>query len=131
MAIQERQTMIQLKRAYEKPSALDGFRVLVERFWPRDLDEKQAKVDLWLKELAPSSELHKRFGENPDPKRWKEFQQLYTDELKDKHRSIKLLRKKSTDGLLTLVHAGHSPDHSAAWVLRAFLEEASGPNGAA
>ena len=119
--------MIQLKRAYEKPSPEDGFRVLVERFWPRDLDEKHAKIDLWLEEAAPGAELHRAFGESPDPGRWEEFRRLYAAELKDKHRAIKLLRQKSREGLLTLVHAAHNPDHSAAAVLKAFLEESGGP----
>jgi uncharacterized protein YeaO (DUF488 family) len=119
--------MIQLKRAYEKPSPEDGFRVLVERFWPRDLDEKHAKINLWLKEVAPSAELHQTFGESPDPGRWEEFQRLYSAELKDKHRAIKLLREKSHKGLLTLVHAANHPDHSAALVLKAFLEESGAP----
>ncbi len=122
--------MIRLKRAYQKPSPEDGVRVLVERFWPRDLDEKHAKLDLLLKEVAPSTELHQAFGENPVPTRWEEFQKLYRNELKDKHRAIKLLRKISREGLLTLVHAAHNPDHSSALVLKAFLEESGGPTGA-
>jgi uncharacterized protein YeaO (DUF488 family) len=117
--------MIQLKRAYEKPHPEDGFRVSMERFWPRDLDEKHAKIDLWLKEVAPSTELHQAFGESPDSGRWDELQRLYGNELKDKHRAIKLLREKSPEGLLTLVHAAHNPDHSAALVLNGFLEEPS------
>ncbi len=120
--------MIQLKRAYEKPSPQDGFRVLLERFWPRNLDEKHAKIDLWLKEAAPSTEMHQVFGESPDPARWAEFQRLYTNELKDKHKVIKLLREKSAEGLLTLVHAAHNPDHSAATVLKSFLEQSGGPS---
>jgi uncharacterized protein YeaO (DUF488 family) len=118
--------MIQLKRAYEKPLPEDGFRVLVEQFWPRDLDEKHAKLDLWLKDVAPSIELHRTFGEDPDSERWEEFQQRYWTELKGKHRSIKLLKKKSEEGPLTLVHAAHNPDHSGAAVLKRFLEEGEG-----
>jgi uncharacterized protein YeaO (DUF488 family) len=118
--------MIQLKRAYKKPSPKDGFRVLVERFWPRNLDEKHAKLDLWLKEATPSIELHRQFGENPHPERWKEFQRLYRNELKDKHKSIQLLERKSEEGTLTLVHAAHNPDHSAAVVLKQFLEKTGG-----
>jgi uncharacterized protein YeaO (DUF488 family) len=118
--------MIQLKRAYEKPSAKDGFRVLVERFRPRDLDEKHARLDLWLEEVAPSVELHRSFGENPVPERWEKFQEMYLDELKNKHRSIKLLRRKSRKGTLTLVHAAHNAEHSGAAVLKRFLESANG-----
>jgi len=120
--------MIQLKGAYEKPSPEDGFRVLVDRFWPRDLDEKHAKIDLWLKEAAPSTELHQAFGECPGAGHWEEFQRLYTNELKDKHRAIKLLRDKSSEGVLTLVHAGNHPDHSPALILKAFLEESGAPS---
>src|SRR5579864_9042811 len=119
MAIPEEVTMIQFKRAYEKPSPEDGFRVLVERFWPRDLDEKQAKIDLWLQEVAPSAKLHQQFGE--DPSRWAEFQRLYWDELKEKHRAIKRLKKECEKGTLTLVHAAHNAEHSAAAVLKRFL----------
>jgi uncharacterized protein YeaO (DUF488 family) len=118
--------MIRLKRAYEKPAHEDGYRVLVERFWPRDLDEKQARLDLWLAEVAPSTELHQDFGEDPAPQRWEEFQRLYRKELKDKHRSIKLLLKASAEGTLTLVHAAHNPDHSSALILKHFLEETIG-----
>ena len=121
--------MIQLKRAYEKPSPEDGFRVLVERFWPRNLDEKHSKIDLWLQEVAPSVEMHQQFGENPTPERWEEFQRLYRNELKDKHKSIKLLKKKNQEGMLTLVHAAHNQDHSGAIVLKQFLEEAAGATG--
>ena len=118
--------MIQIKRAYDAASPDDGYRVLVERFWPRDLDEKHAKLDQWLKEVAPSAELHTASGENPDPSRWEEFRQAYWSELRDKHRAIKLLRDKSKEAVLTLVHAAHNPDHSSAAVLKAYLDEAAG-----
>ena len=72
---------IQLKRAYEKPAKNDGFRVLVDRLWPRGLKKDQAKIDLWLKEIAPSSELRNWFGH--DPERWKEFKKRYNHELAD------------------------------------------------
>jgi len=118
--------MIHLKRAYEKPAPEDGVRVLVERFWPRDLDEKHAKLDLWLKDVAPSADLHRQFGECPTPGRWEEFRKLYWDELRDKHRTIKELRARNREGLLTLVHAAHHPDHSHAVILKAFLEQEGG-----
>ena len=115
--------MICLKNAYHAPSHEDGFRVLVERFWPRDLDKQHAKIDLWLEEVAPSTALHARFGESPDPERWPEFQELYRNELVNKHNSIKLLRKKSDEGVLTLVHRAHNADHSSAAVLAQYLNE--------
>jgi uncharacterized protein YeaO (DUF488 family) len=114
--------MIRLKNAYDPPSPDDGFRVLVERYWPRDLDEKHAKLDLWLEEIAPGERLHTRFGEDPAPQRWEEFERLYRGELAHKHKSIELLRSKSAEGVLTLVHRAHNPDHSSAAVLKRYLE---------
>ena len=116
-------SVIHLKRAYDRPSPDDGLRVLVERLWPRNLDEKHAKVDLWLKEVAPSAKLHQKFGESPDPTRWAEFEQLYRRELQNKRKSIKQLEKEQKEGLVTLLHAAHNPDHSSAMVLKRFLEE--------
>ena len=115
--------MIQLKRAYEKPDSQDGFRVLVEPYWPRDLAEKDAKFDEWLKEVAPSAELHQRFGQHPNVEKWAEFEELYRAELQGKHKSIDFLHQKSDEGVLTLIHAAHDEDHSSAGVLKRFLEE--------
>lgn len=70
--------------------------------------------------------MHQAFGEDPGPQRWEEFQRLYWNELKDKHRSLKLLRKKIAEGILTLVHAAHDSTHNAALVLKRFLEEPEG-----
>ena len=115
--------MIQLKRAYEEPDSEDGFRVLVEPYWPRDLAEKDAKFDQWLKEVAPSDELHQRFGQHPNIAKWAEFEQCYRAELQAKHKSIDFLHQKSKEGVLTLIHAAHDEDHSSAGVLKRFLEE--------
>ena len=117
--------MIQLKRVSEKPSAEDGFRVLVDRFWPRDLTEKHAKLDLWLQEAAPSVQLHADFGECPSPQRWDQFERKYRAELKHKRKAVKMLQGKASEGLLTLVHAAHDPDRNGAVVLKRYLEEAS------
>src|SRR5690349_3292932 len=115
--------MIQLKRAYEEPDSQDGFRVLIEPYWPRDLAEKDAKFDQWLQEVAPSAELHQRFGQHPNIAKWEEFEQDYRAELKAKHKSIEFLRQKNKDGVLTLIHSAHDEDHSSAGVLKRFLEE--------
>lgn len=118
--------MIQVKRVYDASVIEDGFRVFVERFWPRDLTEKHAKLDLWLQEVAPTEVLHRTFGEDPNWTRWDEFQRLYRSELQNKHKSLKLLRDKSRDGMLTLLHAAHDQDHNGAIVLKQFLEREPG-----
>jgi uncharacterized protein YeaO (DUF488 family) len=117
--------MIQLKRAYDKPDSQDGFRVLVEPYWPRDLAEKDAKFDQWLKEVAPSAELHQHFGQHPNIAKWAEFERCYRAELQGKHSSIDFLHKKRKEGVLTLIHAAHDEDHSSASVLKRFLEESA------
>jgi uncharacterized protein YeaO (DUF488 family) len=86
------------------------------------LDERHARLDLWLEEVAPDASLHTRFGEDPAPERWEEFTRLYRDELDNKHKSIELLRTKSREGVLTLVHRAHNPDRSSAAVLKQYLE---------
>ena len=73
---------IQIKRVYEKSDAKDGFRILVDRLWPRGLTKEKAAADLWLKDIAPSTELRKWF--NHDPEKWKEFQKKYQKELPDR-----------------------------------------------
>ena len=85
--------MIKLKRAYEKPTRDDGERILVERLWPRGLTKLQAKIDLWLKDVAPSTELRRWFGH--DPKKWDEFRQRYQKELKQKDELIKSAQAQS------------------------------------
>ena len=73
--------MIQLKRVYEKPSRKDGMRILVDRLWPRGMTKERAAVNLWLKDVAPSTELRKWFGH--DPAKWKQFQARYRKELRE------------------------------------------------
>ena len=71
---------VQIKRVYEEPSTSDGKRILIDRLWPRGLTKEKAKVDLWLKDIAPSTELRQWFGH--DPSKWNEFKKRYHDELK-------------------------------------------------
>jgi uncharacterized protein YeaO (DUF488 family) len=113
-------TMIQLKRAYEKASPDDGFRVLVERLWPRGVSKAEAHLDLWLRDVAPSTELRKWFGH--DPAKWKEFQQRYRAELKDHKDALKLLREKAREGTVTLVYGARDEEHNGALVLKKLLE---------
>ena len=112
--------MIKLKRAYEKPSPDDGFRVLVERLWPHSVSKEEAHLDLWLKDVAPSTELRKWFGH--DPEKWKAFQQRYRDELKDHKDALKVLKEKDRAGTVTLVYAARDEEHNGALVLKNVLE---------
>lgn len=82
--------MIKVKRVYEPVEKQDGFRVLVDRLWPRGLSKESAAIDLWLKEIAPSTELRKWF--NHDPEKWPEFQKRYRAELKSKRALVNELR---------------------------------------
>lgn len=112
--------MIKLKRAYEKPSGDDGLRVLVERLWPRGLSKERAAVDLWLKDVAPSTELRKWFGH--DPARWEEFQKRYREELRENKDAVQELRRKAKGGTVTLVYAARDEEHNGALVLKKFLQ---------
>jgi uncharacterized protein YeaO (DUF488 family) len=119
--------MIKLKRAYDKPARADGERVLVERLWPRGLTKEKAKIDLWLKEVAPSTELRRWFGHDPD--RWSEFRKRYRAELKDKEDLIETLRKKSNQGTITFVYSARDEEHNGALALKKFVEGSSKGGG--
>ena len=110
-----------MKRAYEKPSKDDGERILVERLWPRGLTKMKAKIDLWLKDVAPSTELRRWFGH--DPKKWDEFRTRYQNELKNKDELIKLLKRKAKNGTITLIYAARDEEHNGALVLKRFLKQ--------
>jgi uncharacterized protein YeaO (DUF488 family) len=112
--------MIQLKRVYEKPSRKDGVRILVDRLWPRGLTKERAAVNLWLKDVAPSTELRKWFAH--DPAKWKEFQVRYRKELREKKDALKLLKEKSQDHTVTLVYGARDEQHNEALVLRKIVE---------
>jgi uncharacterized protein YeaO (DUF488 family) len=109
-----------LKRAYEPPSPEDGFRVLVERLWPRGLKKADAALDLWLKEIAPSMELRQWFAH--DPAKWEEFCRRYQAELSDRPDAVKLLKEKLHQGKVTLVYGSKDETHNAAVALKQFLE---------
>jgi uncharacterized protein YeaO (DUF488 family) len=111
--------MFKLKRAYEAPSSEDGFRVLVERLWPRGISKERAHLDLWLKDVAPSTELRKWF--NHDPARWEEFQKRYAAELEEHEDAVPLLKQKAREGTVTLVYAAHDEEHNGALALKHFL----------
>ncbi len=111
---------IRTKRAYEHPSRSDGTRVLVDRMWPRGVKKADAAIDVWLKDIAPSAELRRWFGHDPD--KWEEFQQRYRAELKEHAEPLKrLLALAHESRALTLVYAARDAQHNNAVALRAYL----------
>ena len=112
--------MIKLKRVYQEPSPADGLRILVDRLWPRGLTKERAAVDLWLKELAPSTELRKWFGH--DPAKWREFQTRYREEVHDNDEVLQVLKEKVKKNTVTLVYGARDEHHNEALVLKQILE---------
>jgi uncharacterized protein YeaO (DUF488 family) len=110
---------IPLKRAYDPASPSDGYRVLIDRLWPRGVSKQQAKVDEWQKELAPSTELRQWFGHEPD--RFAEFRRRYVGELRGQRPRLAELRRRAREGTLTLVYAAHDSEHNDAVVLAEVL----------
>jgi uncharacterized protein YeaO (DUF488 family) len=110
---------VQLKRAYEPAARSDGYRVLIDRLWPRGVSKKQAHLDEWAKELAPSSELRRWFGH--DPARFETFRRRYRDELVAQDKKLRELRKRAREGTLTLVYGAHDNEHNDAVVLAELL----------
>ena len=113
--------MIQLKRAYAEPSKRDGLRILVERLWPRGVSKEQVAIDLWLKELAPSTELRKWYSH--DLEKWDEFRKRYWSELQQKGDLLVFLKHRTSEGPVTFVYAAHDEEHNSAIALKEFLEE--------
>jgi uncharacterized protein YeaO (DUF488 family) len=109
---------ISLKRAYDTPDKADGVRVLVDRLWPRGVSKSDAHIDFWLKDLAPSTELRKWFGHEPE--KWPEFQKKYRAELKG-NAALSELKALSRQGDVTLVYAAKDELHNDAVVLKQIL----------
>ncbi|HHX36207.1 MAG TPA: DUF488 domain-containing protein [Gammaproteobacteria bacterium] len=107
---------ITIKRVYEAPSREDGRRILVDRLWPRGLTKEKANVDLWLKEIAPSTELRKWFDH--DPSKWNEFKKRYLQELKANNDAVQILREELKKGKVTLVYAAKDEEHNDAVVIQ-------------
>lgn len=112
--------MIQLKRAYEAASPDDGLRILVERLWPRGVSKQKAQFDLWLKDLAPSTELRKWYSH--DPARWPEFRKRYWAELKDLGDFLVLLKYVIKERKVTFVFATSDEERNSTVALKDFLE---------
>jgi uncharacterized protein YeaO (DUF488 family) len=116
--------MIRLKRAYDPPSRQDGLRILVERLWPRGVSKEAAAIDLWVKDIAPSTELRKWF--HHDLTRWEQFRQRYIEELQEKEDSINLLKDQIAQGTVTFIYAASDQRRNSAIVLKEYLEKQKG-----
>jgi uncharacterized protein YeaO (DUF488 family) len=116
---------VAIKRVYDEPQPDDGRRVLIDRIWPRGLSKERAHVDLWLKEVAPSTELRKWFGH--DPEKFAEFRTRYEAELSSgpAQEALTQLRDLAEQGPLTLLFAAHDTEHNNAVVLRDLLTHGS------
>jgi uncharacterized protein YeaO (DUF488 family) len=110
---------VRLKRAYEPAVAADGYRVLVDRIWPRGVTREQARLDEWARELAPSSELRRWFGH--EPARFEEFRRRYSAELAAHGDKLRELRRRGREGTLTLVYGARDSEHNDAVVLAEIL----------
>jgi len=115
--------MIILKRVYEPATRDDGFRILVERLWPRGLSKQAAHIDLWLKDISPSPEL--RTWYRHDVTKWIEFQRRYRAELRGNQFVSQLQSLLLEKGTITFVYASRDEEHNSARVLKGFLEERS------
>jgi uncharacterized protein YeaO (DUF488 family) len=110
---------IQLKRVYDKPATADGRRILIDRIWPRGLKKKDARIDEWLKEIAPSTGLRKWFGH--EPSRWKEFKKRYFRELDSRREWVEELAQQSKKRTVTLVFGAKDTEHNNAVALKEYL----------
>jgi uncharacterized protein YeaO (DUF488 family) len=111
--------MIAIKRVYEKPIAKDGFRVLVDRLWPRGLTKERAAVDWWAKDLAPSVELRTWFDH--DPAKWRQFKIRYLRELLERKEALQALKRKRKGRTVTLLFGARDREHNEAVALKELL----------
>ncbi len=112
--------MFKLKRVYEHPGKSDGFRILIDRLWPRGLSKDKAKIDLWLRDIAPSSSLRKWFAHDPD--KWEEFRKKYTAELRSKKELLDKIRQAEKQKIVTLLYSARDEKHNNAVVLKEVLK---------
>ena len=116
--------IIRLKRVYEEPSESDGTRILVDRLWPRGLAKERAKVDVWLKEIAPSTELRKWF--NHEPVKWPEFKKRYQAEISNNTEALAALERHLANEKVTIVYGAKDEEHNDAVVIKQYLDKKAG-----
>ena len=112
--------MIKLKRAYDPASPTDGTRLLVERLWPRGLSKEKLKLDGWIREVEPTTELRKWFGH--DPAKWPQFRARYFRQLDSRAESWRSIVSSAKRGTVTLVYSSHDQEHNNAVALREYLQ---------
>ncbi len=111
---------VKIKRVYDPAQPEDGYRILVDRLWPRGLSKERAAVDLWLKEVAPSPALRTWFGH--EPAKWEEFERRYGEELEELGEPLERVRAlEEREGVVTLLYAAKDVEHTHARVLAGFL----------
>jgi len=116
-----------IRRAYDEPTNNDGYRVLVDRVWPRGVSKEDAQLDEWCKQIAPSTELRKWFGH--DPERWEEFRSRYRAELGDRDDLVEALVERTRHRRVTLVFGAKDTEHNQAVVLAELIDERRHPAG--
>ncbi len=112
--------MIRTKRIYDPPGSEDGYRVLIDRLWPRGISRDKARIDEWRKELAPSDRLRKWF--NHEPEKWDEFRRRYHKELRPKLKEVKELAHRQRPKMTTLLYGARDEEHNNAVALKELLE---------
>ena len=112
--------MIHTKRVYDGAEDSDGFRVLVDRLWPRGVSKASAKIDLWAREISPSTELRRWYGHDPD--KWSEFRSRYFGELEANRAHLQPILDRVRSGTVTLVYSSKEQQLNNATALKAFLE---------
>jgi len=112
--------MLKIKRVYDTPEEVDGFRILVDRLWARGLSKEKARIDLWLKDIAPSNELRKWYEH--DPEKWPEFKKRYYSELNDKRELVDSIIEKAREGTVTLLYGSKETRLNNATALKEYIE---------
>ena len=110
---------VHIKRVYDPPLKTDGYRVLVDRIWPRGLRKEDARIDAWMKDIAPSTELRKWF--NHEPEKWVAFQEKYRAELRQLGEKLDDVRARAKKERVTLLYSARDTDHNQAVVLQEVL----------
>lgn len=111
---------IRIKRVYEEPEEIDGRRILVDRLWARGLSKEKAKVDVWIKEIAPSTELRRWYGH--DPHKWTEFKKRYTAELEANAENVEAILEDVQTGIVTFLYSSKEDQLNNAVALKEYIE---------